>query len=330
MILVVGAKGFLGSELCKNLKINKKKFVKIDSNFKGKNKIDIRNYNSLENFFKKYSIKIIINCACEPATSKSENKINETNQKGNLNLIKLGEKFKVKKFIFFSTSAIFVKDYKKPLSEKAQPSPIEAYGESKVKAEKDIINSKLNNWAIFRIPMIVSKNRLGVLSILFDLILSNKKIPILGDGKNLLQFIHLNDLIRFIIKSISIKEKEIFNLASDESITLKKLFENLITSVKSKSKIIYFKDFGITKILTLLNYLKLSPLNIYHLKMLKFSLVLDASKVKTKYKIEPKNKTSDMIIEALMGYRRKKKFKNLTEITSPIKMSFLKLIYYFF
>lgn len=199
-----------------------------------------------------------------------------------------------------------------------------------MQAEKDIVNSKLNSWTIFRIPMIVSKNRLGVLSILFDLILNNKRIPILGEGKNLLQFIHLDDLIKFIMKSISIKEKEIFNLASEESITLKKLFESLIISAKSKSKIIHFKDFGITKILSFLNYIKLSPLNIYHLKMLKFSLVLDTNKVKKKYKIQPQNKTSEMIAEALMGYKKKKKFKKLTEITSPIKMSFLKIIYYLF
>ena len=79
MILVVGANGFLGTEICKKLKIKKKKFIKIDKSLVGAEKIDINCINSLRYFFKKNSIKIIINCACEPATSKSKKKILETN-----------------------------------------------------------------------------------------------------------------------------------------------------------------------------------------------------------------------------------------------------------
>ena len=73
--------------------------------------------------------------------------------------------------------------------------------------------------------MIVSKKRLGVLSILFDFIINNKKIPILNEGNNFLQFIHIDDLTNFIIRSINIQK--IFNLASDE-IALKNLFSNLL------------------------------------------------------------------------------------------------------
>ena len=50
-------------------------------------------------------------------------------------------------------------------------------------AEKNIIRSKLDNWTIFRVPMIVSEERLGVLSILFDFIINNKKIPVLNNAK---------------------------------------------------------------------------------------------------------------------------------------------------
>ena len=331
MILIAGANGFLGSEICNKLKKRKIKFLRLDISLKGIEKVDINNINDLEKLFNKKKIKTIINCACEPATSKSKNEIIKTNKSGNLNLIKLALKYKVNKFIFFSTSAIFVKNYKKPLNENAKPNPVETYGLSKVLAEKDIINSNLKSWTIFRIPMIVSKKRLGVLSILFDFIINNKKIPILNKGNNFLQFIHIDDLTNFIIKSINIKEKEIFNLASDEILTLKNLFLKLIKSIDSRSKIIQFKDIGITPILSFLNLIKLSPLNIYHIKMLKYSLILNNRKIKKKYKLKPQIKTSEMMIEALKSYKKNNNnYKNSTEITSPIKMKILRLIYYFF
>ena len=217
------------------------------------------------------------------------------------------------------------------MNEKTKVCPVETYGISKVLAEKDIINSKLKNWTIFRIPMIVSEERLGVLSLLFDFIINNKKIPVINYGKNLIQFIHIQDLIRFIIKSCTINEKQIYNLASEEVLSLRELFLRLISSINSKSKIISFKDFGLTNLLSFLNKIRLSPLNIYHLKMLKYSLVMDTQKIKRNYKLTPKIKTSSMMISSLLNYKDKKNdYKNTTEITSPIKMGILKLVYYLF
>ena len=65
--------------------------------------------------------------------------------------------------------------------------------------------------------------------------------------------------------------------------------------------------------------------------MLKYSLVLNTKKIKKKYKLNCKYKTSDMMIEALKAYNKNKRpVKNSTEITSPIKMKLIRLAYYFF
>ena len=65
--------------------------------------------------------------------------------------------------------------------------------------------------------------------------------------------------------------------------------------------------------------------------MLKYSLVMNSDKIKKKYNLTPKVKTSKMMIASLKAYKnKKKKFNNNSEITSPIKMGFLRLIYYLF
>ena len=175
--------------------------------------------------------------------------------------------------------------------------------------------------------MIVSRERLGILSLLFDLILLNKKVPLLNSGKNILQFLHADDLSNYIYLSLDISEKNIYNVASEEKISLKNLVKKLISNVNSKSKIISINDFGVSKILSLLNKLNLSPLNIYHLNMLKYSLTLNSDKIIENYKFKPQVKTSEMILEALINYKKNSGTNDInTEITNPIKPGILKLI----
>ena len=330
MILIVGANGFFGNQLQKLFLKKKIEFFASDISLKDEKYLDIKDLNSIKNIIKKYNIQIIINCSCEPATSKSKKKLWDTNVEGNKNLIKACLEFNVKKYIYISTSAIWVKDYKNAVDENEKYHPVENYGKSKVQAEKDIINSNLSNWTIFRVPMIVSKERLGILSLLFDLIISNKKVPLLGSGENILQFIHADDLSNYIFLSLSIKEKNIYNIGSVENISLKNLIKKLIHFSNSKSRIILIKDFGISQILNFLNKLNLSPLNIYHLNMLKYSLTMNSNKIYANYKFKPQIKTGDMILEALVNYKKNSgKNKINTEITNPIKPGILKIIKFF-
>ena len=326
MILIVGANGFFGNQLQK-LFLNKKvNFFPTDISLKDKNFLDIKDLSSIKTVIKNENIKVVINCSCEPATSKSKKKLWETNVKGNQNLIQACEEFGIKKYIYISTSAIWVKNYIKAIEEDEKYCPVENYGESKVQAEKDIKTSNLLNWTIFRVPMIVSKERLGILSLLFDLILSNKKIPLLGSGENILQFIHADDFSNCIYLSLGINEKNTYNIGSEEKISLKNLIEKLIINVNSKSKIISIKDFGISKALSFLNKLNLSPLNIYHLNMLKYSLTMNTDKISKSYNFKPKIRTSDMMVEAIKNYKKSGTSKINTEITNPIRPGILKLI----
>ena len=98
MILIVGANGFLGNQLQKLFLKKKVKFFPTDISLKDKNFLDIRDFISIRNFLKKNNVKIIVNCSCEPATSKSKKKLWDTNVTGNQNLIKACEEFNIKKY----------------------------------------------------------------------------------------------------------------------------------------------------------------------------------------------------------------------------------------
>ena len=126
---------------------------------KNENYLDIKNLNSIKNLLKGKNISVVINCSCEPATSKSKKKLWHTNVIGNQNLIKACVEFSIKKYIYISTSAIWVKNYKEAVLEEEKYFPRKLW-KIKSSSEKDIKNSNLLNWTIFRVPMIVSKERL--------------------------------------------------------------------------------------------------------------------------------------------------------------------------
>ena len=90
----------------------KLKLLKRNKNFKNYN-IDIRNFNSLTNIFKKYNkkISVIIHCAAQPSHDYGKNfpfldfNVNAT---GTLNLLELTKKYCPEAcFIFMSTNKVY-------------------------------------------------------------------------------------------------------------------------------------------------------------------------------------------------------------------------------
>ena len=116
MILIIGANGFFGNQLQKFF-LEKINFFPTDISLKNENHLDIKNLNSIKNLLKGKNISVVINCSCEPATSKSKKKLWHTNVIGNQNLIKACVEFSIKKYIYISTSAIWVKNYKEAVLE---------------------------------------------------------------------------------------------------------------------------------------------------------------------------------------------------------------------
>ena len=115
--LITGGLGYVGSVISKELS-KKSKLILLDNLMQGsagkkiinKNirfkKINILNKIKLENIFKKFQIENVIHLAAivgDPASKKFPKLTIKTNVDGSNNVLRLAKKYKVKKFIFFST-----------------------------------------------------------------------------------------------------------------------------------------------------------------------------------------------------------------------------------
>lgn len=225
MILITGATGFIGSHLIKELDEEKIKYKFLSRRKTLKNSIKADFLDRKKILEINGPFKTIIHLG--GIIDETDKKIFEVNELGTKTLIKLAEKLKVKKFIFVSTNSVNFKNIKNN------------YVNSKRKAEIIVQNSKLN-WTIIRPSQVYGENEKRNFRELISFIRKSPVIPIIN-GPYSLQPVHVNDIVKVIIKSIddNITNYKIYNLSGPELFTLSEI-EKIIIRIINKPKIKIF------------------------------------------------------------------------------------------
>lgn len=137
MIWVIGYKGMLGSEICRQLTENNIQFVRSDVD------VDITDIEALEQFAKCRAVTWIINCAAYTAVDKAESDIelaHKLNVDGSANIAKVAKKYGAK-LIHISTDYVFDGTGTTPRTEDMPVAPIGVYGVTKAKGEEAVRNN---------------------------------------------------------------------------------------------------------------------------------------------------------------------------------------------
>ncbi len=272
--LITGGSGFIGTNMVEYIS-NKGHVIVIDKSkpinfkFKKSKKIkfflfDIKNEKRISQILNKYHPNFLINFAAESHVDKSidyPKKFIESNVNGVFSLLNSIKKYNKKnrkkvKFIQISTDEVYGDTIgKKPSVEDDILLPSSPYSASKASADL-IINSFIktynfpaiilrlcNNYGFYQnpeklIPRIILK------------ILSNKDIPIYGDGKNQREWIFAKDVCKNIYSAIlKCKNGQIYNIGTNKNKTnleiaylILKIFKEKFRFIKSNSRIKFVKD----------------------------------------------------------------------------------------
>lgn len=293
MILITGGAGYIASHVAKQLLENKQDIIIIDNLSTGFQKtidtlqninnfdfinLDLKEFYKVESVFEKYDIDTIIHFAAFSQVGESiQNpmKYYMNNTVNTTNLIKLASKYKVKKFIFSSTAAIygepkFIDSYKQTINEDSETKPINPYGMSKLMSENILKDeAKINNnlkYIIFRYFNVVGADinynentlipRIGEShnpeTHLVPLVVKtafNKRdaITIYGDdydtsdGTCIRDYIHVDDLANAHIKAISYLDNnasDTFNCGYGYGYSVKEIIETVKMVTKKEFKVI--------------------------------------------------------------------------------------------
>jgi len=273
-VIVTGGLGFIGSNLINILSKKKYFIINIDkvtyaSNFKNiSNNInnykfyqrDINDQNFIKIILNKYNPSLIFNVAAETHVDRSidgPKQFIDSNIYGVFNLLEAIRKFKKKiKLIHVSTDEVYGDIIKNRSSKESDPyNPSSPYSASKASSDlliksyvrtykiQAIITNCCNNYGPNQypeklIPTIIYK------------IINKKPVPIYGNGKNIREWIHVEDHCNALIK---ISEKgllgENYNIGSGIELNNIDIVKKIISSFKkidinlaNKAKFVFVKD----------------------------------------------------------------------------------------
>ncbi len=155
----------------------------------------------------------------------SEQVLMKANYEATLRLVMAAELKHVQRFVFVSSTSIYrgVKlaegDW---INEHTLPAPTNAYGRSKLLAEKALEHSRLD-YIIIRPPIVYGPGFTPGFSLVAHL-LKKARLPFIGNAENHVAFIHVNDLVQALVLALECKNgRQSFIVTSGEQLTQKEL-----------------------------------------------------------------------------------------------------------
>lgn len=177
----------------------------------------------------------------------------------------------------FVSSAVVYGLQPPPVSEDAEPRPVESYGRSKLAAERAWL-ARAPHPLVLRPSAFIGPERLGVFGILFRWISEGRRIYVLGDGSNRYQLLDVRDLVAAIELAAERPDEGIVNLGGRVSGSVRDDLEGLIAHASSPSRVVGVPATPAKAALAALDALRLSPLQTWHRRSAGHDLVLDCDR----------------------------------------------------
>ena len=263
-ILVTGGAGFIGSNFLQHLKIvTDEEIVCVDkltyagkrNNVPSKAKLyvaDIAGEDAIETIFERHDIKTVFHFAAESHVDNSIKDCSEfirTNIVGTVNLLNASLKHNVEKFMHISTDEVYGSIENGSFTEETNYDPRNPYSASK--ASSDHFVRAFHN--TYGLPTVITncsnnygprqhKEKLIPQTILN--LLNDKKIPVYGDGKQIRDWLYVQDHCEALIevwKRGVVGEK--YNIGGECEVQNIDLIKKIISLMgKDDSMIEYVKD----------------------------------------------------------------------------------------
>ena len=232
---MTGGAGFIGTHLCKHLHDSGHQIISLDCNHVGDKpwgcvNADIRDSLELD------GIDIIVHLAAQISVPISIEHPDETlsvNVDGTSSIITAAESSGVKRILFASSAAVYGDSDQVPVSEEAPLTPQSPYAVSKIIGEELLRRSEIESCSL-RFFNVYGPNQsaeggyAAVIPAFKKAIAEGKECTIFGDGTQIRDFIHIDDLVRIIGLAIAAEKLPLeLNIASGEATSLLDLIEIL-------------------------------------------------------------------------------------------------------
>lgn len=165
-----------------------------------------------------------------------------------INLVeKLSKKGKLKKIIFTSSAGTIYGSSLQKNKEESAKSPHSPYGISKLTIEYFLEFFRIKNdisYEIYRMSNVYGPGQktekgLGLINTILEEHILGKEITIFGNGKNIRNYIYIEDVVKILAHSIKnpLSDSFILNLASNDNLSINDIIEKIEFAIQQKLKI---------------------------------------------------------------------------------------------
>ena len=258
-ILLTGGAGFIGSHVADELIAKGNRVVIIDNLSTGFEyninpeskfiKADITDFKKIEEIFAEELPDIVYHFAAQIDVRKSVSDPlfdARTNIMGTLNLIKISNDIKVKKFIFSSTGgAIYGDTDVRPTPENHPEWPLSPYGIAKLATDKflnyysEVFGLKYVSLRYGNVygPRQNPHGEAGVVAIFLNKMLNGGQPVINGDGNQTRDYVYVRDVVKANILSLENTDKiGIYNVGTSIELSVNDLFKEINKNFDNKYK----------------------------------------------------------------------------------------------
>lgn len=316
MIVITGGSGFLGAAIARSLLEKGERVILIDlqeppDDLKNNGalflKTDIADKSAIKKALQNCEV-IFHTAALVPIAKKSLDEFRRVNVLGTENVLEAAFANGARRFIFFSTGLpVYGLKNTMPINENSPQNPFDYYGITKYEAEKRcrIWREKGLNLSILRLGTVIGPGRLGSFATLFDWIKKGKNVYIIGNGKNKVQYLSLNDLLSAVDLIQKRGDNEDFNLGAGVFGTLEEDLQHLIQHAKSRSRIVHINPWFTRAVFGILDFLRLSPFSKLQYATFHLDFYFDISRAEERLGWVPRDSNAEMLKKAYDWYLSK-------------------------
>lgn len=249
--VVTGGAGFIGSHLCEAL-LEKGGVTVIDdlsTGFKenipdGVDLIEstVLEYAKLEEAISTADVVFHLGGVVGvPISVKYPDQCFRVNVNGTMNVLEAAKKHG-SRVVFASSAALYGEHPNVPSKESDELAPASPYAESKLKAERLIVESgnvALRLFNVFGPRQRVSSGYAAVVPAFIQAAKKGIDLVIDGDGSQTRDFVFVEDVVNAFVTAAEKNTSGVYNVASGKATTIKELAEKTIELTNSKSKLVF-------------------------------------------------------------------------------------------